>query len=185
MKKTDAKRQIITEKIADYLLLHGLKAASLRPLATAAGTSDRMLLHYFTDKEELLTATLILIAKRLVGILKSVRSEQMPFHTLLPFLAEMMKDPQIRPYLRLWLEMAAFAAGGEKLYRAIARQIYDDFLNWITLALQVDREEDRMSMASLALATVEGFVLLDAIDYGSQVTSALKGIAIRQLPNIA
>lgn len=179
MEKTEAKRQIIIEKIAEYLLQNGLQKASLRPLAASAGTSDRMLLHYFSDKEELLVATLTLIAKRLVDILESVRSEQMPFQALLPLLAGMMRDPQIRPYLRLWLELAAFAAGGEVFYRTIARQIYDDFLNWVALALKVEREEERMPMASLALATVEGFVLLDAIGYESQISNALKGIVIR------
>jgi len=34
-------------------------------------------------------------------------------------------------------------------------------------------------MAALAFATIEGFVLLDALDYGSKVTSALKVIALR------
>lgn len=62
MRKADTRRQQILERLADHVLAHGMQAASLRPLAAAAGTSDRMLLHYFADKEELITATLALVA---------------------------------------------------------------------------------------------------------------------------
>jgi AcrR family transcriptional regulator len=179
MKKTEIKRQAIIERLADHLLAHGMKGASLRPLAAAAGMSDRMLLHYFADKQEILTATLTLVTARLVGMLESARTEQMPFQVLLPQLAGMLKDPNIRPYLRLWLELAALAAGEEEDYRAIARQICDIFLSWIASALKVDREEERIPMASLTLATMEGLVLLDALGCDSQITSALEGLAIQ------
>ena len=60
----------------------------------------------------------------------------------------------------------------------IARQICDGFYSWITSSLEVEKDEDRESMAALAFATIEGFVLLDALDYGAKVTSALKQIKI-------
>ena len=48
------RREAAIERMADYVLSEGLGAATLRPLAAAAGTSDRMLLYYFADKDELL-----------------------------------------------------------------------------------------------------------------------------------
>jgi AcrR family transcriptional regulator len=164
------------EKLADYLLAHGLQRVSLRQLAAAAGTSDRMLLHYFANKEELLTAVLVLVAERLVALLESARSEPMPFRVLIPNLAGMIRDPHVRPYLRLWLELVAFAAGGEEPYRRIATQICDAFLSWIAAALQVEREEERMPMASLAFATIEGLVLMDALDNDTLITNALDAL---------
>ena len=62
--KTDERRSVIVDRLADHVLAHGLVSASLRPLAKAAGTSDRMLLYYFADKSELLAATLQRIAER-------------------------------------------------------------------------------------------------------------------------
>ncbi len=178
MEKTEIKRQLILNEIADYLLASGMTDSSLRQLAAAIGTSDRMLLHYFSDKEELMSAALNLVARRLIDMLDSTRSNQMPFQTLMPYLAGMIKDPRIRPYLRLWLELAAMSTASET-YRLIARQICDSFYNWITSVLIVEKDEERAPMAALAFATIEGFVLLDALGYDAKVAIALKGITIR------
>ena len=148
-------------------------------MAAAVGMSDRMLLHYFANKEELMTGALTLGTGRLVGILESARLEQIPFQVLLPLLAEMMKDPQVRPYMRLSLELVALAAEKKESYSTIVRKIWNDFFDWIASALQVERDEDRIPLAALALATTEGFMLLDALDCGSIITDALEGIKIR------
>lgn len=177
MEKTELKRQQILNKIADHLLASGMKDSSLRHLAAAIGTSDRMLLHYFSDKEELMSAVLNLVAARLIQLLENT-PEQMPFETLIPYLAGMIKDPRIRPHLRLWLELTAMSTANET-YRLIARQICDGFYEWISSVLRVEKTEERAPMAALAFATIEGFVLMDALDYGSKVTSALEGIAMR------
>src|SRR5580693_6683546 len=63
----DERREAAIERMADHLLLEGLGAATLRPLAAAAGTSDRMLLYYFSDKDELLSATLQRLAARMTA----------------------------------------------------------------------------------------------------------------------
>ena len=177
MNKAEAKRHVVIEKTADHLLSHGIKEATLRKLAAAVGMSDRMLMHYFTDKEELVRSSLNLLTARLVGLLESARTEQMPFQKFLPYLSEMMKHPQVRPYLRLSLELAALSAEGVESYNIIARKICKDFLGWIASALQVEREEDRMPMAALAFATTEGFMVLDALGSGSIIAGALEGIA--------
>lgn len=176
MKKADIKRHTIIETIADFLLANGMKSASLRPMASALGTSDRMLLHYFKDKNELLTAVLLLIAQRLISMLDDARTEPMPYPTLMLALAATVEDPVVQPYLRLALELVALAAGGDEPAGVIARQIYEHFYNWIASVLKVDREEDREPLASLALATIEGMVLLNAIGLTDRITSALKGL---------
>jgi AcrR family transcriptional regulator len=54
---------------ADYVLEHGLAGLSLRPLASALGTSTRMLLYDFTSKEELIMAVLAEVRRREAGML--------------------------------------------------------------------------------------------------------------------
>lgn len=176
MVRTETKRDEITEKIVDYLLAHGLKQASLRKMAAAAGTSDRMLLHYFSDKNELLMAALALVVERLVGLLQALRQEQMPIQMLLPHLAAAMKDPNVRPYLRISLELATLSAGGDEAFSPIARELCNDFLQWIASALQVEREEDRIPLAALAFAITEGYMVLDALGSDHIIVDAIKGV---------
>ena len=47
------RRQVLAEAATDYVIEHGLIDLSLRPLAAALGTSDRMLLYHFRDKNDL------------------------------------------------------------------------------------------------------------------------------------
>ncbi|GAB4192095.1 MAG: TetR family transcriptional regulator [Roseiflexaceae bacterium] len=166
--------------MADHVLAQGLQGASLRPLAAAAGTSDRMLLHYFVDKEELLTATLSLVTQRLIAVLEAAQTEPLPFQRLLSLLAVMLKDKQIQPYTRLWLELVAAAAGDKEPFRSIARQIAGSFQDWIARALYVEQEEEREALAALTLALVEGLIIFDALGDDTKRMAALAGIALVQ-----
>jgi len=165
------------------MLSHGLNEARLRKWAAAASTSDRMLLHYFLNKEELLTASLTCITERMIELLARARSEQMPFQPLLFHLAGMMRIPAIRPYMRLYLQLVALSTGKDECYRRAAQKICELFQGWIASALKVEREEDRLPMAALALATMEGFVLLDALEGSEQIALALAALAGKKEPD--
>lgn len=47
------RREQLVERATDYVLEHGLVELSLRPLAAAIGTSDRMLLYHLGSKDQL------------------------------------------------------------------------------------------------------------------------------------
>jgi len=47
-------REALLSAVADYLLENGLADLSLRPLASATGTSARMLIYHFGSKERLI-----------------------------------------------------------------------------------------------------------------------------------
>ena len=181
MKKRDLRRQELLERMADHMLIQGLQGASLRPLAAAAGTSDRMLLHYFADKDELLTATLTLVTQRLVTLLDSARTAPMPFQQLVPHLALMLKDAQIQPYMRLWFDLITGAAEGTEPFRTIARRILTTLVDWIASALHVDHEADRAPMAALTLAIIEGLSIFDALGDDDLRADAL-AVLVRDSP---
>jgi AcrR family transcriptional regulator len=143
-----------------------------------------MLMHYFTNKEELIQAALTVSTTRLVNLLESSRAESMPFEKFLPYLAQMMKHPQVRPFLRLSLELAALTADGESSYVAIAQKLCNDFYLWMASAMQVELEEDRLNLAALAFATTEGFMVLDALGSASIIANALEGLTARSSQGI-
>ena len=60
------RRDELAEAATDYALEHGLIGLSLRPLAEALGTSDRMLLYHFEDKDDLVATILRTTSERSV-----------------------------------------------------------------------------------------------------------------------
>ncbi len=161
MNKTSDRRAAILDRVADHVLAHGLIASSLRPLAQAAGTSDRMLLYYFADKAEILAATLGVVAERMQVLMGGRMDGQLrPYAVLVPHMSAMLGDESFWPFMRVWLEIASRAAGGDPFYRAIGEQIGRGFLAWG--ASQLDSAEPEIDAARLLVA-IEGMALLKAI----------------------
>jgi AcrR family transcriptional regulator len=172
--KTELRRAAIVERLADHVLAHGLVAASLRPLAKAAGTSDRMLLYYFSDKSEIIAATLQRIAERMVISLSARTAAQpLPLGELIAHLSTVVLDEQFWPYMCVWLELASRAGRGDPLYAPIAMQIGSGFLAWGEAQLSSPDPASRARDAARLLVTIEGMVLVKAIGMGATVERSL------------
>lgn len=168
------RRAAALERMADYLLAEGLAGASLRPLARAAGISDRMLLYYFDDKEEVLALTLLTIAGRLQAGLATVAPEPKPPEQLTPALWSILQGPDMRPVMALWLEISAAAARGQAPFTSVAGQIADGFVAWVEARLEVPPGADRAALAALVLGTLDGLAMLDGVGRGPLAQRALE-----------
>lgn len=69
------RREALAEGACDYVLDRGLIGLSLRPLAAALGTSDRMLLYHFGTREALIAEVLRRSADRSVAALQALPAE--------------------------------------------------------------------------------------------------------------
>jgi AcrR family transcriptional regulator len=181
MKVRNDRREAAIERMADHVLSEGLGAATLRPLAAAAGTSDRMLLYYFADKDELLTATLERIAMRMVAQLDDAIpvEPRRPFSVLLEQVWVALATENLQPFMHLWLDLASGAARGLQPHRYVAGEISDGFLAWVTIRLQPASDGGPSSLAPLFLASVKGMNLLKAIGRGGLADSAVIELASR------
>jgi AcrR family transcriptional regulator len=161
----DERREAAIELMADHILRQGMGAASLRPLAAAAGTSDRMLLYYFADRDELISATLERVAARLTTMLDTAvpADLRLPFGELLLAVWSAVRSAEMKPYMRVWLELAASAARDLEPHRTIANGIMNAFVRWTGDHLAVGRASEREQLSALLLATVEGALFLEAI----------------------
>ena len=163
MAPRDDQRARATERLAAHLLHSGLSATSLRQLAAAAGVSDRMLLYYFTDKAEALAAAMAQIA----GAIGTHLAEAIPPApslkpaALIAVAARITTAPEMKPYMRLWIEVVAASARDEAPFPAIAREIATGFRQWIEARLDPAGLPDPVGTAALILATVDGLALLD------------------------
>lgn len=173
MGKSDARRAEILERLADHVLAHGLSASSLRPLADAAGTSDRMLLYYFADKAEMMTATLSVIAMRIMAAMEMRKAaEPLPFDQLLPIMLDAIVDDEMWPFMRVWLEIASLAANGDAFYRTVGEQLGRGFLAWGAAQIDAPDEAQRAKEAARMLVMAEGMVVLKSIGLDGDARAA-------------
>jgi AcrR family transcriptional regulator len=162
--KNDTRRAEIIQRLTDYVLAEGLSAASLRPLAKAAGTSDRMLLYYFADKRAIITAVLEQISARLVGLMsEQTASAPLPLEDLRRQLSELLFEDALWPYMRIWLQVAARAAMGDAFYRGVGEQIGRGFLDWGKMQLKADSAAQLEVDAARLLVSMEGMLFLKSI----------------------
>jgi AcrR family transcriptional regulator len=174
MKSAEDRRAAMLDRLADHVLAHGLIASSLRPLAKAAQTSDRMLLYYFADKSEIIAATLQVVAARMVLAMNArVAAKPLPYNGLLAHLSAVLLVPAFWPYMRVWLEIASRAAGGDPFYTTIGGQIGRGFLAWGAGQLDSSDEATRVVEAARLLVAIEGAVLLKAIGMGDVASDAI------------
>jgi AcrR family transcriptional regulator len=170
---TPIRRTEILERLADHVLASGLSASSLRPLAMAAGTSDRMLLYYFTDKAEMMSATLDVIATRIMAVMAARKaSEPMPFEELCPILLDAIVDKEMWPFMRVWLEIAGLAANGNAFYRSVGERLGRGFLTWGAAQIDAPDEAQRQKDAVRMLLMAEGMVVLKSIGLVSEARAA-------------
>lgn len=144
-------------------------------MAAAIGTSDRMLLYYFADRDALLTAALGTVAARLRTALDSSGDEApRSYPILLGDVWTIFRAPSFQPYLKLWLEVAANAAGGTEPFSTIGGTIADNFIAWAARRLDIADADKRFGAAALLLATIDGLALLEAVGRGNEAARAIE-----------
>ena len=178
MNVRDDRREAAIEKMADHLLKEGLPGASLRALAAAAGASDRMLLYYFADKDELMAATLERVALRQSAVLDAAipPGVRLPGPSLLKAVWGAMASSDLQPFMHLWLDLAAGAGRGVEPHRTIAGRIVDAFLQWTQSRLEPEPGSDPAAQAGALLATFEGLLLLAAVGRRDVAEAAVEAL---------
>lgn len=170
------RRTALLDAMAVHLLRHGFTGSPLRALASAAGTSDRMLLYYFVDKDALLTALLQHIAEQLASRLQvDDDGQQKVFPDLLNRLWLAARTPAFEPFMLLFLELAAAAGRGEEPHRTAAGRIAKGFTAWIGDRL-IARDEERDARATLLLATLDGLFLLHTAGCETEASAAAASV---------
>lgn len=150
------RRTELTDRMADFVLANGLAAASLRPLAAAAGVSDRMLLYYFKDKSLALTAAFECILQRLTAALAArVEPRALPIGRLRGKVVPILLSKGFWPYMQLWLEITALAARGDEVQRSRGRAIWTLCEDWIKAQLESQGPHDSTRMMQIIHAAIQ------------------------------
>lgn len=154
-------RQAFLSGAVQHVLRHGVSGLSLRPLAAALGTSDRMLLYYFGSREHLLETVLDLVGDGLVAALSdAVPHGRSHPDVLLRDLWSVARDPGVQPALRLYVEILGQAAAQVPPFPAAAQKVAHRWLDWAHDRVDVPVKE-RQDAAAALLASVDGLLILD------------------------
>jgi AcrR family transcriptional regulator len=186
MKKTRLNRDELVQRLGEHLLETGLARSSLRQLAQAAGTSDRMLLYYFPDKEALMEQVLTHLGHQLAIALDAAIPPQERLHParLVERIAGIAAGPVLGRYMRVWTEVSAAAGEGVPPFPATADRIGTLFHAWIESRMQMPDPARATAVASLILTVVDGAALLQPIAQG-QIASQACAELVRLLKDIA
>lgn len=115
------RRRQLAEAATDYVLDHGLIELSLRPLAAALGTSDRMLLYHFDGKDDLVAAVLHTSNERSIAHLRSLPVAGSVGEAVLALWAASSDGGQLERCQRLYVEAAALGLLGREPWAGVVR----------------------------------------------------------------
>jgi AcrR family transcriptional regulator len=152
-----AKRSTLIQRIADALLAAGVAQIPLRELAARLGTSDRMLLYYFKDKEELVQSSLMEISGRLAATLASTQSAQRSSPgAMLERIIPLFASTSVSSSLTVWADISARGYRGEEPFLTLTRESVRWWLEWLEQRLDMPPGKERRDMAAAVLTVVEG-----------------------------
>jgi AcrR family transcriptional regulator len=167
-------REKFLPRLAAHVLEHGLGGASLRPLAKAAGTSDRMLIYHFGNKETLVTELLGYIAGLYAGALDAALGSARAAtreECLARILAEGSK-PAMQAFLVLWWDIVAGAARGVPGYREAAERMMTQQLAWLERQMP-EGDPDPAGGARYLMTVIEGTLMLSAVGHADTARDGL------------
>lgn len=121
MAKGSERSEAWTGPATDYVLAHGLIGLSLRPLAKALGTSDRMLLYHFGTKDDLVAAILTESNDRAVAAVAALPPSP-DVRTAVLDLWSVASSAEYAPCTRLYVEAAALGLLGREPYAGMVRE---------------------------------------------------------------
>jgi AcrR family transcriptional regulator len=160
MARSSGRREAFAELATDYVLEHGLIGLSLRPLAAALGTSDRMLLYHFGSKDDLVASLLRVSNDRAVAQIRALPPARSVRRAVLD-LWTAVTSSELQRCQRLYVEAAALGVFGREPYASVVKEAN---LVWVaTVADQLVAAGLPRSRATRATA------LLDAAFMGFQL----------------
>jgi AcrR family transcriptional regulator len=167
MPQETSRREQLAEQATDHVLEHGLIGLSLRPLAAALGTSDRMLLYHFGSKDDLVAAVLRVSNDRSVAQVRALPPSR-DIRAAVRDLWEAMSSEQLHRCQRTYVEAAALGLFGSEPYASVVREGNAVWVGAVADHLvAAGARRDRAARATALLdAAFTGFLLDLPLDEG-------------------
>ena len=146
----------------DYVSRHGVGEISLRTLATALGTSHRMLLYHFGSREALLIEVIRTVEEQQRAALAAILQEEAdaPPAEIMRRMWARVADPALWPNERLFFEVYAQALQGSPHALPLLDGIVEAWVEPLAALVAPDRPQaEARAEARLGVAVVRGLLL--------------------------
>jgi len=167
-------RAALLESVIEHLAEHGLGGATLRSIASAIGTSHRMLIYHFGSRDGLLLAIVRRVEEQQRAAMAELAADPGGSTAdLARRMWERVADPRVQPHARLFFELYGRALQGDPGAAPMLEWVVPTWVDELT-ALLVDRglpADEARATARLGLATVRG-LLLDLLATGDRAGAA-------------
>jgi AcrR family transcriptional regulator len=179
-------RARLLELICDYIVEHGVAQLTLRALAGAIGSNNRMLLYYFTSKEQLMIEALRQTDTRFPRFAAAMSELRQPGGDLRATLHSAwaaIADPASRGHLRLFFETFGLAVHQPDIYGALLGSVGTEWVEHVAGHIG-DRGVEPATAQILARELVSGWrgLEMDLLsDRDPEVVSAVARSAIDAL----
>lgn len=162
------------DAMGKHVLKRGLNDASLRPLAKAAGTSDRMLIYHFKNKAALIDTLLDHLGGQYAALLEAElpkeRAKTRP--ELLRQILAATSGPKLQPYMSFWWQVVAEAVLGNAAFLQASGATMGMLREWLVAHMPAD-DPDPHAGADMLLTLIEGAQMLDAVGRGDIAEAGL------------
>lgn len=155
-----ARREELVERATDWVLGNGLVGLSLRPLAAALGTSDRMLIYHFGSKEQLIVDVIRCSTERSAAELRSLPPSISPQQAVFDQWQLRTTERQAQCE-RVYVEASTLGLFGQQPYAAevaAMNEVWLDAMRRHLVASGVPAQRSR-EIAELVEAAFMGFEL--------------------------
>lgn len=158
----EERRDALLAGAVAYALAHGVGGVSLRPLAAALGTSDRMLVYHFGSKDRLIDEVLAAASAQLLAAVTAAGGTATAPGPLFHALWAAMSQESAGPYVRLFFEVYGLALQRPERFGPALRSVVDVWHDTVERRLDGD-----VPTATVVVAGVEG-LLLDLLISGDR-----------------
>lgn len=155
------RRSELIDKAVDYVLAKGLLGLTLRPLAAAIGTSDRMLIYHFQTKEQLIAEVLDRAQERLAQSMSLPGDEVRTLADLVAYVWQALRSPAAAGVTRLYVETCLLAVREPQQWHDAPARLREPWRAPLRTGLAAFGvgEADVDALADLILDTLDGLAL--------------------------
>ncbi|UDY22864.1 TetR/AcrR family transcriptional regulator [Nocardioides sp. Kera G14] len=173
-----SRRDELLDQVTDHVLAHGLIGLTLRPLAAAIGTSDRMLIYHFGSRDQLVTDVVTRSCERARAMIDGLPVADGVGAAVNRLWLAYQREP-LFGCLHVYVQAAATGLIGEEPYRAAVRASNEIWVETLRAYLvRSGAQEDRAPrIVRMVDSALYGFLLDLTTDRPEELAQGVQDLA--------